>query len=246
MPPRLARRSSSNASLRHRRRNHRPRPSLAARSTSISRSVRTSGGGSTARRRRSTRPSRLVVVRPLGPLRTRQHDVGDRGGLGQEEVGHDQQVERAQPFLNTVRVRRGHDDVRADDQERADTVLATEGLEQFERRLARTGDRRLGDVPHRGEVAPRQRIVNLAIAGELVGLLAALASALSVALTGDRPVTAEAPADLTKGQCEVEIRERVVDALRLLLRAAAGQHHDVLRGAERAGGLDQRCFGHRR
>ena len=64
-------------------------------------------------------------------------------------------------------------------------------------------------------------VVDAAIPGKLIGFLPVLASALSVALARDRPKPAEWPADLAERQCEVEIRQRVVDALRLLLRPRA-------------------------
>ena len=46
------------------------------------------------------------------------------------------------------------------------------------------------DAPHRGDVRARGRVVDHAVAGQLVGLLAVLAAALAVALAGDGAVAA--------------------------------------------------------
>ena len=44
------------------------------------------------------------------------------------------------------------------------------------------------------------------------------ASALSVALTGQRTAPTEYPADFAESQGQIDIRERIVDTLRVLLR----------------------------
>ncbi len=60
---------------------------------------------------------------------------------------------------------------------------------------------------------------DVAVAGELVALVAVLAAALAVALPGDRRHAAAGLAELAGGQPEVDRGEHVVDALGLLLDA---------------------------
>jgi hypothetical protein len=66
---------------------------------------------------------------------------------------------------------------------------------------------------------------DVAVAGELVALVAVLASALAVALSGDRGDTTAGFAELAGGEPEVDRGEHVVDALGLLLDATGVQHH---------------------
>ena len=85
----------------------------------------------------------------------------------------------------------------------------------------------------------RGRIVDAAIAGQLVGFLPVLAPALPVSLSRQRAVAAERPPDLPERKREVDEREHVVDAMRLLLGAARGEDHRGPRVAEHARGLDE-------
>ena len=72
-----------------------PRPSRSAIPRQICRSLRTPGGGSTARAAQQ-HPALGVGHRAalLGPLGGGQHDVGELGGLGQEDVGDGEEVQR--------------------------------------------------------------------------------------------------------------------------------------------------------
>ena len=69
----------------------------------------------------------------LGPLRDGQHDVGERRGLGQHDVGDDQQVERVEPRGDVAGVGRGDDEVGAEDQQRPRAAVGARA-----RRAART------------------------------------------------------------------------------------------------------------
>ena len=62
--------------------------------------------------------------------------MGECGGLGQEEVGDDQQIERAQPPLDATRIGRGDGDVGAEDQQPANAVTLAHRRQHLERRLA--------------------------------------------------------------------------------------------------------------
>ena len=125
---------------------------------------------------------RAVLFRPL---RRRQHDVGHLRGLGEEEVGDGQEVERGQPRLDVVRRRRRDQRVEAHDEQGADAAVGAAALEQLVGRLAGAGQRVGRHAPHAGDGAARRRVADRAVAGQLVGLLAVLAAALAVALAGE-------------------------------------------------------------
>ena len=125
----------------------------------------------------------------LGPLRHRQHDVGQRRGLRHHDVAHDQQVERLEPLGDVGGVGRADDDVGAEDQQRRRARRACRA-----RRAARTPTARGRaatsgvDAPHPGDVRAGGRVVDAPVAGQLVGLLPVLAAALAVALAGQAAV----------------------------------------------------------
>ena len=89
-------------------------------------------------------------------------------------------------------------------------------------------------------------IVEPAVAGQLVGLLAVLAPALAVALSGQAAIAAERLAGLAERQRQVDEGEHVVDAVALLLRAAPGQHHRGRRLAQQCARLRRSCAPERR
>src|SRR5688572_29529277 len=89
-------------------------------------------------------------------------------------------------------------------------------------------------------MAARAGVVDVAIAGQLIGLLAVLAPALTVALAGQRPETAAALPAHAEREGEVDVGERVVDAAGLLLRAPRGEHHRRPRRSEAASRVEQR------
>ena len=95
----------------------------------------------------------------------------------------------------------------------------------------------------RGDVAPRVGIVEPAVAGELVGLLAVLAAALAVALPGDGAEAAERPSRQPRRESDVQIGERVGDAARLLFGTARGEDHRARRLAQQMRRFDDGAFG---
>ncbi len=85
-------------------------------------------------------------------------------------------------------------------------------------------------------------IGDVAVAGELVALVAVLAAALAVALPGDRGDTAPRLTELAGGQTEVDRRDHVVDALGVLLDASGVEQHAGGGRAPQLGDLlDPRC-----
>src|SRR5258706_4665312 len=75
------------------------------------------------------------------------------------------------------------------------------------------------------------RVVDLAVAWQLIGLLSMLAPTLAIALTGQAAVAAVGPPGLAQRERQIDKRQDVVDTAALLLGSARGQHH---RGARRA------------
>ena len=112
---------------------------------------------------------------------------------------------------------------------------------------AAAGTRQVGgvDAPDRGDVRPRGRVVDLAVAGQLVGLLAVLAAALAVALTGDRAEAGAGVAGQPEREGEGDEGRHRVGAARVLLGAAGRQDVGAALGVA---GASQRRHGraHRR
>ena len=98
------------------------------------------------------------------------------------------------------------------------------------------------DAPDAGDVRAGGGVVDLAVAGELVGLLAVLAPALAVALAGDRsrsrcPTRPGRPS----GQRQVDRGGDGVGALGVLLGAAAGQDERARAAARRRAAASSRA-----
>src|SRR3546814_15227504 len=79
-------------------------------------------------------------------------------------------------------------------------------------------------------------IGEVAHAGELVALLAVLATALTVALAGDRAVAGARAADVARGQAQVDGRHRVAGAHHLVLHPACVADHRLVGPAVDLGG----------
>ena len=93
------------------------------------------------------------------------------------------------------------------------------------RRPTRPGPGSVGrvDAPHPGDVRAGRRVVDLPVAGQLVGLLPVLAAALAVALAGEAAVPGAGAAGQAEGEGQVDERGDRVDALGVLLGAARGE-----------------------
>ena len=247
MPPALAaRRSSSKTSAGSAP--NRPGASRSASSAMISRSLRTAGGLAWAARRSSTRPSRLVIVPVLlGPLgdraarRRRSAAVSDRNEVGARRGS------RAPSGRSSTCAASGADTT---SWSRRPAGPRTAGACRA-RRAARRRDcpapgRSSGSTPQtRGDVRAGGRVVDAAVAGQLVGLLPVLAAALAVALAGEAAVAAAG----APGQAE---RERQVDegarrcrcpcaccsaprAVRIIARRRSAEQRGRPRAARRTG-----------
>src|SRR5919107_4687711 len=91
------------------------------------------------------------------------------------------------------------------------------------RRQAGAWNERFGNIPDFRHVRAGGRIGDLAVAGQLVGLLAVLAAALAVALAGERAVAAAGTAWQAQQEAEVDGRGGGVRAVDVLLHPASGQ-----------------------
>ena len=236
MPPALARRSSSKTA-RGSAEKYCPRPSRSASSLQHLQVVQHAGGW----RQRPPAPDHPALevghrALLLGPLGGGQHDVGELGGLGEEDVGDDQQVQRGEPVAHPVDVGRGDDDVGGQHQQRPHAAGGAQPVEHLERRQPRAGQLGGVDPPDRGDVRAVGRVGQLAVAGQLVGLLAVLTPALPVALPGDRAVARVRAPGQPEGQGEVDEGLRGVGAAAVLLGAARGQNHRAVGRRERLDG----------
>ncbi len=80
------------------------------------------------------------------------------------------------------------------------------------------------------------RVIQLAITGQLVGLLTVFAATLTVALPGQTTVTAIRFARLAQRQRQIDERENIIHSLALLLGAARSENHRGLRAPQQIGG----------
>ncbi len=183
----------------------------------------------------------------LGPLGDRQDDVRGGGGLVDERVADDQQLQRGEALVDVARVGRGDRDVRAEHQERPDAALRAERVEQLVGALPLARQRRGVDAPDARDRRAVVGVFDQPVAGELIGLLAVLTSPLAVPLTGQAAVAAVRLADLAEREHQVGEGDDGVGAFRLLLRAAPGEQHAALglgQQVDRAPLLFDRHAGH--
>jgi hypothetical protein len=113
-------------------------------------------------------------------------------------------IANARAVLDVQRAWRGDERIGADEEQRADAVVLAHSVEQLVCGDAGSGNVLGRDAPDARHVRARRRIVDAAIAGKLVRLLAVLAAALAVALAGDRTEAGE-------GLTALPQRERQVD-----------------------------------
>ena len=132
----------------------------------------------------------------------------------------------------------------ASSQQGPDAAGGAHPVEHLVRRQARLGQLVGVDAPDRGHVGPVGRVGELAVAGQLVGLLPVLAAALAVALAGDGAVAGVRLAGQPEGEGEIDEGLRGVGAVAVLLGAAGGEDHRRLGGGQGVHGLAQ--VGHRR
>ncbi len=161
----------------------------------------------------------------LGPLRDRKHHIGGRGRLGQEQVAYREEVQRAQPAPDPAGRRRGHRDVAAHHQQRPRAAGGPERVEQLERRASRPRDPGRVDAPSRRDMLAGGRVVDAAVAGQLICLLAVFAAALPVPLAGQAAVPAARGTRQAQREGKVDQRGDRVGALAVLLCPAGGEHH---------------------
>ncbi len=159
----------------------------------------------------------------LGPLQHRQHQVGQPRRLGEEEVAHHEQIEAGERVAHGLHVGGRDDDVGSVHQQRTHAARHARRLQELNGRDAGTGDHVGDHPPHRGDMGAGSGIRDLAIARKLVALLPVLATALAVALTGQRAVAVAGSARQAEQQREVDRSRRRVGAVGVLLDAASGQ-----------------------
>ena len=160
----------------------------------------------------------------LGPLRDRQDDVGQERRLRGDDVAHDHEVEGAEALPHGTGVGGADDEIGAVHEQRARTAGVAERAQQLYGRHAGAWEGLGVDAPHGGDVGPGGVVLDRAVAGKLVGLLAVLASALSVALARDGAVPAAFGTHESQRERERDGRGDGGGAVGVLLHAAAGQH----------------------
>ena len=137
-----------------------------------------------------------------------------RRGLGQDDVGDDEQVERRRAASATwVRVGRGDDELEPSTSSAAGPPSVPSASSSSNADRPGPGSVVRVDAPDPGDVRAGGRVVDHPVAGQLVGLLAVLAAALAVALAGEAAVAGERPAGQAERQGEVDPGQHGVGAL---------------------------------
>ena len=126
---------------------------------------------------------------------------------------------------DAVDVRRRDHDVGGHEEQGPHAAGRAHPVEHLERGEARLRQLVRVDPPDRRHVRAVGGVGQLAVPGQLVGLLAVLAAALPVALAGDRPVPARGPPRQTEGQREVDERLGGVGPPAVLLGASGREDH---------------------
>ncbi|ADG73323.1 hypothetical protein Cfla_0406 [Cellulomonas flavigena DSM 20109] len=161
----------------------------------------------------------------LGPHRDGQHHVRPGRRLGEEQVGDDEEVERVEPVGDPARVGSGHADVRREQQQRPHPAGGAESAQHLGGGHPRPRQARRVDAPHSRDVGAVRAVGELAVPGQLVGLLPVLAPALPVALTGERPVPRTRAPRQPERERQVDERLRGRRPRRVLLGAPCRHHH---------------------
>src|SRR6185369_12857365 len=100
--------------------------------------------------------------------------------------------------------------------QQATNLALTHLLKHLDNRNARLRQFFRGQVPDLANVFAVLRIRDLTLAGKLVRFLTVLAAALSIALSGDGAVAAPGFTDIAGRQHEIDVRENVVHAVRVM------------------------------
>ncbi len=166
----------------------------------------------------------------------RQHDVRMLGALAEEEVQADEELQLAEGLSGELRVRQGDQRVEAEQQEALD-LAGVDGVHDLLGALAHAGQLVVGAAPDGADVLPVLGVADVAVARQLVALVAVFAAALAVALARDGAVAAAGPADAARGQHHVDAAQHVVHALALVLDAPGVEQEAGLGLAPDAGRL---------
>src|SRR5262249_37229129 len=149
-------------------------------------------------------------------------------GFGKEEINASVELELLERSARAIGVRNRDQGVEAYGEETLDFSFFN-GVENLAGR--QSGMREFGfrDTPEVGNEVPVVRILDVAPSGQLVASLAVFASALAVALPRDRSVSAAGAADSSCREHQIDIRENVLNTLRVMFHASRMKQH--------------RCFG---
>src|SRR5215213_365321 len=88
------------------------------------------------------------------------------------------------------------------------------------------------------------RIRDQTLSGKLVRFLTVLASTLAVALARDRSVATTRRTNLARSEYEIDVRQHVIDAVRVMFDAARVHHHPGLRSSIEPSRINDLLCGH--
>ena len=173
----------------------------------------------------------------LGPRGRGQHDVGEVRRFGEEDVLHDQMIERGERLAGVIDVRIGHRRVFAHDVHAADLVLlgGVHDLDDGEARI-----RIELRVPQLLEPLPRSGRAHALIVRIEHRNQSRVRRALHVVLSAQRMQSRAGLADLAGRERQRDQAARVVGAVNVLRNAHAPEDHRALRRRVQPGDLADR------
>ena len=153
----------------------------------------------------------------LGVAGCREHHVGELGGLGQEDVLHDQELEVPEPLLDMLDVGVGEHRVLAHDVHRPDlTGVIGEDVHHLGDGIADPGLRDIVDPPGLHHLLPGFFVGDLLVTAEDVREATHVAGALHVVLAAERVHATAGLAQVAGEHHQVGGRFDVVDACGVL------------------------------
>src|SRR5579884_2039190 len=168
--------------------------------------------------------------------RTWQDNIGVAGRLAHKEVNHRVVLDTVERLFGEAGVRQGDDRVEADGEQALD-LAGVHQLDDLFGGVALARQLRLGDAPNLGDILAMLRVLDVAVAGKLIALVAVLAPALTVALAGNRSIAAAGPPDASSRQHQVNAGEDIFHALRMVFDAARMEQEAGLCRPPHLGGL---------
>src|SRR5260370_14054485 len=156
-----------------------------------------------------------------------QHHVGMMRCFRKKEIDNAEELQFLQSLAREIRVGQRDQRIEADGEQRLD-FAAMDSLHDLDGGIALLSDFVFLNTPDLRDMPAPFRIVDLALTGKLIALLAMFAAALSIALAGDHHAARAFAADVAPAQIHVDHRPYGFDAFGVMLDSAAMHPHSAV------------------